>query len=295
MRFIGLIIALALAIAAGVVAFKIVAGGDEPAERNLVAETTQQDVQTTNILIAARDVPIGEKVVAEMLDSQPWPSHLVLDGFIVTGDDTTDVIGMVTRSSFQSGEPMILSKLSNPNDPSFLAASLEPGMRVVTIASDGVAAVAGFVFPGDRVDVLVTHPIPKESNDPAAQEEEETVTETLLSNVKVLAVDRRAEGGNTEEVNLPASISLEVPLEDAQRLRLGQETGYLSLALRSLEDRDSRDIPAVTYIKDLSQSDVYDKKASGKPIIIVRGTQQSEVTVSGGEEEDEEEVPEEEF
>jgi pilus assembly protein CpaB len=237
----------------------------------------------------------GEVLEPDMLDSQPWPKHLVLEDFITSPEATRSVVKMVARSAFQKGEPIIMNRLSNPRDPSFLAANLSPGMRVVTVASDGIAGVAGFVYPGDRVDVLVTHPIPKEDVDEKDPIKEEKVTETLLTNIKVLAVNQRATGGGegVEEADLPSSISLEVALEDAQRLRLGQETGYLSLALRGLGE-EGREIPGITHVQDLSQSDVYDALGGrNDSVIIIRGVEMTEVAVA--EPPKQENAPEEEM
>ncbi len=300
MRLVGLIIAFVLALGAGVVAFKLFRGQDAPAE-TVVVQAQGQDFETLNVLIAARPISIGEVIEPEMLDSQPWPQHLVLDNFITSPDASQSVVKMVTRSSFQQGEPIVQARLSNPNDPSFLAASLSPGMRVVTVASDGIAGVAGFVYPGDRVDVLVTHSIPKEEAE-EGQEETESVTETLLADIKVLAVNQRATGGGSlEEIEVPSSISLEVSLEDAQRLRLGQETGYLSLALRGLEDRET-EIPPVTHVADLSQAGVYDEdggasdsgaKKRKASVVIIRGVEMTEVNVAESQKETYEEYEEE--
>lgn len=285
MRLVGLIIALVLALGAGIVAFKLFSA-NEPSTQPVVVAASGQDFETVNVLIAARPIAIGEVVEAEMLDSQPWPKHLVLEGFITSPDATQSVVKMVARSSFQQGEPIVMNRLSNPNDPSFLAANLTPGMRVVTVASDAIAGVAGFVYPGDRVDVLVTHSIPKEDADDEAGDPKESVTETLLTNIKVLAVNQWASGASPEQKELPSSISLEVPLKDAQRLRLGQETGYLSLALRGLNE-GGEEVPVMTRVSDLSLAGAYgkDSEAGGAPghkssVVVIRGVQMTEVEVA---------------
>jgi pilus assembly protein CpaB len=244
----------------------------------VVANVSQPDYQTVNVLIARKEIPIGEKIDASMLDTQPWPSHLLAEGFVTDAEQSKKVVGMMTRSAFQAREPILTTKISSPNDPSFLAAALPKGKKVATISTDGVAGVAGFVYPGDRVDVIVTHKIPKPVDDSRriVQEELETVTETLLSNVKVLAVDQRASGGAVpkDKKSLPSSISLEVTLEEAQRLRLAQDTGYVSMTLRSLLDKDVKDKSVVTFVRDLNTSGAYKKEgeAQSNKVVIVRGT-----------------------
>ncbi|MFO1242792.1 MAG: Flp pilus assembly protein CpaB [Rickettsiales bacterium] len=280
MRLIGIIIALLLAVGAFFVAMKFLNSG-QPQQTtdggSVVVGTTQPDVQTAEVLTAAQDIPVGTVLTPEMLTSQPWPQHLIIDGFITKeGDNSKNVVGMVTRSSFQAKEPIIFSRLANRNDPGFLAAALPSGKKVVTISTDGVAGVSGFIFPGDRVDVMVTHDIPDENADPEKDPNKiEKVTETLLSNIKVLAVDQRAAGGPGKEDNkVPTTISLEATLEDSQKLRLAQETGYLSLMLRSLDDRDTTDTGVMTKRENVTLSKAYDEnfRKKGIPVKVVRGT-----------------------
>src|SRR5580658_4035513 len=95
-----------------------------------------------------------------MLYIQTWPKHLKLDDMVEANpSEPSGLLKMVARTPFTKGEPIMLSRLANEKDPSFLAASLPKGMRVVTIAVDQVSGVAGFIFPGDRVDVIITHDI----------------------------------------------------------------------------------------------------------------------------------------
>lgn len=279
MRLVGLVIALVLALGAGVVAFKLFKG-EKAAPGAVVVQPVKQDFETLNVLVASRPIGIGSVLEPDMLDSQPWPKHLVLENFVTSPDAAQSVVRMVARSAFQKGEPIVMSRLSNPDDPSFMAARLSPGMRVVTVASDGVAGVAGFVYPGDRVDVLVTHAVPGGVSDGISPEQKkESVTETLLANVRVLAVNQRAEGGGSEgKPELPSSISMEVRPEDAQRLRLAQETGSLSLALRGLGEGDE-DVPPLTRVGDLSQAVVKSGRSEGS-VIVIRGVQVTEAGVT---------------
>lgn len=277
MRFGGLIIAIVLAAVAAVVVLRM-SGTKE--ESQTVAAPAQ--VNTTNIYVAKEVIPIGTTMTNEMVEVQPWPSNLVLDGF-VQADGEQKIAGMVTRSAFQSKEPILMTKLSNPNDPNFLAGALPKGMRVVTITTNETEGVAGFVFPGDYVDVILTHQIEKYVKRPdnttiSAQNDE--VTETLITNVKVLAVDQRASGSNATDSNgnllIPRSVSLMVSPSDAQRLRLAQQKGTLTLALRSLADRESADPLTATTEKDISQFTTLDasKDAGAQTegeVTVIRG------------------------
>lgn len=283
MRFGGLIAAIVFAAIAAVVVLRM--SGDDSAPAT--GENAPQ-LATTNIYVAAQPIPVGTTLTQDMIVAQPWPSHLVLNGFLPATEETV-VAGMVTRAAFQPQEPIISSKLSNPSDPNFLAGALPKGMRVITLQTNEIEGLAGFVFPGDYVDVILTHEIKKwitqPSSDPAAAptlvEEIDAVTETLLTNVKVLAVDQRASGaGSTDEKGnliIPRSISLMVSPTDAQRLRLGAERGTLTLALRSLSDRESADPLTITAITDISQAPAYEAGATDS-INVVRGIKREAIT-----------------
>jgi pilus assembly protein CpaB len=196
-----------------------------------------------------------------MLDIQPWPKHLKLDDMVEANpSESSSLLKMVARTPFTKGEPFMLSRLANEKDPSFLAASLPKGMRVVTIAVDQVSGVGGFVFPGDRVDVLVTHDINLSHHeelkpDGTKQEpKKDAITEVLLSNIRVMAVNQKSIMHGGEPPLVPSNISLEVSPGDAQKLRLTENgNGRLSLALRSLHDKDEIELARPTGLSDLSR------------------------------------------
>lgn len=158
MKFIIYSVISALAILAAVIAFRF---SDKPAPQEAVvqvAPTNEINIKTVDILVARTNIAVGTIIDSSMVDRQPWPENLVLEGFIVNdGSDKDNIIGKVARGAIQAQEPFMKSKLANPNDPGFLAANLPVGMRAITIATDVVSGVAGFIFPGDRVDLLFTH------------------------------------------------------------------------------------------------------------------------------------------
>jgi len=291
MKYVGLIIALVLGVAAFLFVYNKM---DDDKPDAFIAQTSNEPAyEETSVLVAARGISVGEKIERDMLEPQPWPAHLVVGNFVKAGANSSTVLGMVSRSYFQPGEPIILSKLANPGDPGFLASALGEGKRMMTISTDGVAGLAGFVAAGDYVDVMITHPLPQEELSENGDVIEETVTETLLQGLKVLAVDQRAtaEQANPEEkIDLPSSISLEVSLDEAQQIRLAQDVGYVSLALRSVDAKGEVETD-VTHPKDITKSDVYERVAeakakfkaeqdedAGKDIVkIIRGTEVEEV------------------
>lgn len=287
MRFGGLIAAVVLAAIAAVIVLRMSASNNQPAPTTTAAPV-QQQLETKQIYVAAQPIPIGTNITTDMLTLQPWPAHLVLDGF-VTADSGNTIDGMISRAAFQAQEPILMSKLSNKDDPNFLAGTLPKGMRVMTIQTNEIEGVAGFVFPGDFVDVMLTHSITKYVTPPGAedlQQQSSTVTETLITNVKVLAVDQRASGTNATDSNgnllIPRTVSVMVSPTDAQRLRLAQQRGTLTLVLRSLADRESADPLIATTDKDISAYPSLEAGAgvtSGN-VVVVRGTARGEQKAS---------------
>lgn len=280
MKLLPLILAVIIAAVAALFALKFVQQEDKEVEKQVVVvpQVVEKPVPTVDILVARSAIPIGTKITMELLDRQPWPKHLVLENFIVSDGANTGIMGLVTRAPFQAREPVIRSKLANPNDPSFLAASLPKGMRAVTIPTDVISGVAGFVYPGDRVDILITHQVPMGTRDPlnaSSGAKMEPITELLLSNVKVIAVDQRATGGTGQGPMIPSTVTLEVSQYDAQKLRLSERDGSLSLALRALDDGDAIELARPTGISDLSRITpptyfpvLYDTRSTYQPEIV---------------------------
>ncbi|MBN8531351.1 MAG: Flp pilus assembly protein CpaB [Alphaproteobacteria bacterium] len=217
----------------------------------------KEEVAKVDILVARQAIPIGTALDAGLLDRKPWPQHLVLEDFIVSdGKGDAGIMGLVTRTPFQAGEPVIRSKLANPNDPSFLAANLGKGMRAVTIPVDAISGGAGFVYPGDKVDVLITQRVTLAVADPlipGSKDKQESFTEVLVSNVKVIGVDQRAVSNAGEAPTPPSTFTLEVTQADAQKLRLAEKNAMLSVALRSMADKDEMTMIPPTGIPDLSR------------------------------------------
>jgi pilus assembly protein CpaB len=295
MRAIGFVIAIVFAIAAFFLVMNVMGSGGD--KNNLIAAPKAADVESVQVMVAAKVIDMGDVITEDVLKPQSWPKHLIVEGFVSTPEQSSSVIGRVARTGYSIGEPLNMKRLSNPEDPSFVAAALPSGMRMATISSDAIAGLAGFVYPGDRVDVVVTSKV-KFNKDVVSETgfTDTSVAQTLVNNVKVLAVNQMATIATKEELatmdrrdRLPASVSLEVTLEDAQRMRLAQETGYLSLALRSLADKD--DVvqqPVFTTFQDVVSPELASIVTGGQGkeggqekgvVSLVRGTQKIEVEV----------------
>ena len=187
------------------------------------------------VLIARKPLPVGTIIDAEDLVFQAWPKEL-LDGTYYTEEeedsDPAALFGTVVRNEIAAGQPITRGSLVGPNDRGFLAAALGPGMRAVTLPVSGTSGVAGFVFPGDRVDLMLTQAVSGEG--PALQ-----ATETIIRNLRVLATDQRIDQKNAEGnvvVKSFSSVTVEVTPKIAEKLAVAQTLGSLSLALRSIAD-----------------------------------------------------------
>lgn len=186
------------------------------------------------VLVAGADLRTGTIVKAENLEWKVW-SHddPALKHFAVENREAKDLyVGAVVRTSVAAGEPVTSELLIRPGERGFLAAVLQPGMRAVSVPVNHVSGIAGFVFPGDRIDLIltltVTRPDDPEINDRRA-------AQTVIRNARVIAIDQKT-GGEAAEPTVGKVATLEVTPEQAERVTLAIQMGELSLALRSLDD-----------------------------------------------------------
>lgn len=152
-----------------------------------------------------------------------------------------DFAGAVVRLPLVAGEPLTPDRIVVPGDRSFLAAVLHPGMRAASVAVTAISGTSGFIFPGDRVDVLLTHVLPPEPVEGAAAPQSNAprhATETVLRDLRVLAIDQKIEN-KASEVVVAHTATLEVTDKQSETLALIAEMGKLTLSLRSLAGVDS--------------------------------------------------------
>lgn len=267
MKFVFFSVIAVLALVAATLAFKYSDSAVAPAaapQNNVIVRDASINVKTVDVLMAKQDISVGTIITAAMIEKQPWPENLVLDNFVMGDQGVQDVIQKVARSAIAKHEPLMKSKLANPNDPGFLAASLPVGMRAITVATDVVTGIAGFIFPGDRVDVLFTHEVMKSNGaDGQVMTGRPTSTEVLGSGIRVLAVNLREADPTKPSVVSPSSITLEVSDELAQKIRLAEKNGTLAFSLRSIHDDNNTPLPP-SGLGDLT-------KYSGVDMLVVRG------------------------
>ena len=264
MRPIVFILIFIIAVGAMYIMYGFMGSGQQQQSLVQQPQVVEKKVPEALVYVAKEEIPVGAIIEQEMLDKQTWPKHLVSAGMVVADDKAPALVGMVSRSHFQPREVILRAKLANPTDPSFLAATIPAGMRAVTVSVNGVTSVAGFVYPGDRVDLLLTHTLISDKEKQQAQQTEDKeddikgdyekrVTEILVPDIRVLAIDQKAMAGQEDpkkKKRLPSSVTLELTQEDAQRVRLAEREGEISLALRSLKDK------GVTWVRPSMEEDL---------------------------------------
>ncbi len=192
------------------------------------------------VLVARKALPVGTIIDAESLAFQAWPKELVQNAYYTEGAPDADIsklLGTVVRNPITAGQPLTKGALVGPDDRGFLAAALGPGMRAVTVPVTMTSGVAGFIFPGDRVDMVLTQDVQGGGEGPPLK-----VSETIIRNLRVLATDQRIDGKNAEgktEVKTFASVTLEATPRIAEKIAVAQAMGTLSLSLRSIADNSA--------------------------------------------------------
>lgn len=238
-KVIVLVAALLIAAITAFMARSMFAGGQTaPAAAAKAPEPTGPQV-----LVATRALPVGTILTADAFKFQPWPDELVEKAYFIQGDGEgdplKDLLGTVVRNPITAGQPLSQGSLVSPGDRGFLAAALGPGMRAVTVQVNDITGVAGFVFPGDRVDLLLTQQVGSQiANDLPLR-----ATETIIRNVRVLATDQRPvqtvdEKGNTIVAPF-RMVTLEVTPAIAERISVAMTIGTISLSLRALADNQA--------------------------------------------------------
>jgi pilus assembly protein CpaB len=222
------VVVLTVALAAGGVAALLAGRTDRaPAPK---AEAPKFD--TVEILVAKSDIPRGQSLSTSDVIWQAWPATTAAGNFIRKNDRPKaleNLTGMIVRAPFVAGEPIREAKLVNAKGSGFMAAILPSGMRAVSTQISPETGAGGFILPNDRVDVIMT---PRGRDDKGG----ERTSETILRNIRILAIDQTVEEKNGQKVVVGKTATLELSPSQAETLALSQQLGVLSLALRSIAD-----------------------------------------------------------
>lgn len=219
------LIMIALAGIFGVLA--VVAGGKwldrQAGQRLQQVQVIEKPVSTRTLVVAALPLRFGMEVTRQHLREVPWPGEAVPRGAFSTVDEILDgKTRRVALAAVEENEPVLAAKITGPGQRAALSAVIAEGLRAVTIRVNDVYGVAGFILPGERVDVLLTRNL----------ERTEAFADVIIQNVRVLAVDQSADERSDKPAVVKA-VTLEVDTAQAQKLSLAATVGTLSLALRA--------------------------------------------------------------
>ena len=214
-----------------------------PSTVELASAPAMPAMETRKLLVASTALKYGMEVTPESVQEVDWPANALPEGSFSSLAELTAGGKRLVLAPMAPNEPVLLSKLSGKDGRASLSNLLESGMRAVSIRVDDITGVAGFVTPGDRVDVLLTrqkNSVPQASGNSeevtaATQPSSELASEVILQNVKVLTTDQSADQ-SAVQATVARSITVEVSTDDAQKVALAQQLGTLYLLLRSAGD-----------------------------------------------------------
>jgi pilus assembly protein CpaB len=238
------------------------------------------------VLVADLDLAAGSFVKPQHLRWQQWPTDDVPETYVLKGVRSDDeMIGAVVRSRIATGEPITDGAVVKPGDRGFLAAVLNPGMRAVSVPVTPTSANSGLIFPGDRIDLILTQTLLPTEGEGGARR----VSETVLKNIRIIAMgvetgDDAEAGKNNEKAK---TATFEVTPGQAETVALLTELGKLSLSLRSLaaDGEAESTIPiaeAESFTWDRDVSRVLRTGRLSSRLLVLRGSNTEDVSVQQG-------------
>jgi len=226
------IVVLTVAIGAGAVAALLAGRSEKPPE----VKPEVAKAETVDVLVAKADIPMGQAVTPSDMQWQAWPASASSGNFIRKNSRPQaieDFAGWIVRVPFMAGEPIREAKLVNAKGSGFMAAILPTGMRAVSTQISPETSAGGFILPNDHVDVILTR---RDKDADKSGGGDTKTSETVLSNIRVLAIDQTVEEKNGQKVVVGKTATLELTPNQAETLVLSQQVGTLSLSLRSITD-----------------------------------------------------------
>ena len=232
-------------------------------------EAQKHPLATQTIVVAGKPLRYGNELNASLLREIPWPEDSLPSGAFSKINDVLAGGKRVVLAAIEVNEPILSVKITGPGQRATLSAMLHEGMKAVTIRVSDVEGVAGFVLPGDRVDIALTRLDGKGG----------ATTDVVLQNATVLAIDQIADE-RTAQASVAKSVTLEVDTTAAQKLDLAASLGNLSLLLRKAGETSSPKSLRVS-LKDLFNEVVTDVGVphSSTVITVKRGTAKEDYSV----------------
>lgn len=216
-------------------------------------------VEMTTVVVARKALEFGNELSAESLQEREWPAGAVPEGSFAKIDEVVGAERRVALRSIAVGEPVLKEKVSGFGGRAALSQVIAEGYRAVAVRISDVSGAGGFILPGDKVDVLLTLSVTNNRLD--------TVTNILLQNIRVLAIDQEADESTGGAIVAKAA-TIEVLPEDAQRIALATNIGTLSLSLRNTSGEEAVDakLNKSIRVKDLGPAMTEEQKS------VVRAT-----------------------
>ena len=244
-----------------------------PAESPVAAEPT-----SSRILYARRDITPGNFVQGvQDLEWKEAPKDTPTGGLLFEGTvRPEDFNGAVVRRMLRAGEPVVASALTKAGDGGFMSAVLEPGMRAVSVAVTPTSGNAGFLTPGDRVDLIVTHRVRTQIGKDQSNTEETVVSETFVRDVRVVAIDQMLDNPENKAV-LAKTVTVEVSPRQAEQVAVASEMGKISFSLRSLAANQVKKLPDISPDKKPGDANL-EKRRKALEELYGDGTRDSDVS-----------------
>ncbi|PPQ26557.1 Flp pilus assembly protein CpaB [Rhodopila globiformis] len=232
---------------------------------------------TVSYLTAARALPIGTLLRDEDLSAIAVPpGKLPPQALIDAPQQRAALRGALVRRFVDPGAPILTGDLLRVRERGFLAAVLQPGTRAASIGVDEVSGVAGLIWPGDRVDVILT-----QAMDPSTPVAQRVVSERILADVRVIAIDQALTRNDTSTAGLTGghvarTVTLQVSPEDADRLAVAQRLGHISLVVRAMgTDKTDASLPGSVFSRDVSPALDH---PIGATVRVIEGDKRNDVT-----------------
>lgn len=220
--------------------------------------------ENTMVVVAAREIEFGKRIEPDHLTAVRWPASAVPAGAF---HDANEIVGKLSKYNILPGEPVLAQRIADPHSGDLLASMIGPNKRAVAVRVDDVVGVAGFLLPGSHVDVVASRRIDQDRFD----------TRTILSNLKVLAVDQTASSSGQDKPVVVRAVTLETDLKQAELLVKATREGSVQLALRNPDDQSVPQVVEEPAKSDASKRPVVPATSRTEPpanhLTVIRGTQ----------------------
>ena len=234
------------------------------------APVAQAPVPVGKVLVSKRDIMQGGFVQLQDIEWKDLGEDISKNPtYIHEGNASIETYnGAVVRRTLRAGDPVPQNAITRAGDGGFLSAVLEPGMRAVSISVNATSGNAGFISPGDRVDLIVTHRIRASGN----EANDTVVSETFVTDCRVVAIDQMLDNPENKAV-LAKTVTVEVSPEQAAQVAVAAELGKISMALRSLATSDKQPEGKAEggFTRDSDISHMLDRGGSGMRVQVIRG------------------------